>query len=109
MKNLIFFIMLFTFYFNCYAQDINDLNFQTMRYLANSIIIDDDYNMPHHNQSFSQSKKLMKKVYYDNQYSFYCGCKYDYKQISGREKTVVDMASCGYVSRKHVERGKFIE
>ncbi len=63
----------------------------------------------HKNQSFSHSKKLMKKVYYDNQYSFYCGCKYDYKQINGKEKTVVDMASCGYTPRKNVERGEYIE
>lgn len=26
---------------------------------------------PHNNESFSKAKKLMKKVYYDNQFSFY--------------------------------------
>ena len=32
---------------------------------------------PHNNESFSKAKKLMKKVYFDNQFSFYCGCAYD--------------------------------
>ena len=65
--------------------------------------------LPHTNESFSKAKKLMKKVYYDNQYSFYCGCKYNYKQIKGKEKTVVDAVSCGYRPRKNKQRGQFIE
>lgn len=60
-------------------------------------------------KDFSHAKKLMKKVYYDHQISFYCGCSYDYKQINGKEKTVIDASSCGYIPRKNTERGKFIE
>lgn len=40
--------------------------------------------------SFSKTKKiLLKKVYFDNQYTFYCGNPYEIKQIDGREKTVI--------------------
>ena len=40
--------------------------------------------------SFSKSKKiLLKKVYFDNQYTFYCGNPYEIKQIDGKEKTVI--------------------
>lgn len=85
MKNLFIFILLFTSVY-VYAE-----------------------TYPHNNESFSKAKKLMKKVYYDNQYSFYCGCKYDYKQIKGKEKTVVDALSCGYKPRENELRGQFIE
>lgn len=91
-----------------YAQ--TDLNFEIMHYLANDILLGVGENkLPHNNESFSKAKKLMKNVYYDNQKSFYCGCQYDYKQINGKEKIVVDAASCGYISRKNAERGKYIE
>lgn len=91
-----------------YAQDF--LNFQLMNYLGNDILLGVGENkLPHNNQSFSKAKKLMKKVYYDNQKSFYCGCKYDYKQINGKEKIIVDAANCGYIPRKNAERGKYIE
>lgn len=40
--------------------------------------------------SFSKTKKiLLKKVYFDNQYTFYCGNPYEIKRIDGREKTVI--------------------
>ena len=40
--------------------------------------------------SFSQTKKiLLKKVYFDNQYTFYCGNPYEIKQIDRKEKTVI--------------------
>ena len=40
--------------------------------------------------SFSQSKKiLLKKVYFDNQYTFYCGNPYEIKQVNGKEKTLI--------------------
>lgn len=40
--------------------------------------------------SFSQTKKiLLKKVYFDNQYTFYCQNPYEIKQIDGKEKTVI--------------------
>lgn len=77
---------------------------------ANQISFDNyPYRLPHQNQSFSESKKLMKKVYYDNQVSFYCNCKYEYKHIRGKQKTVVIPSSCGYIPRKNPERGKYIE
>ena len=64
-----------------YAQDF--LTSQLMQYFMYASTLNED-NLPHNNESFSKAKKLMKKVYYDNQYSFYCGCKYDYKQIKGK-------------------------
>ena len=40
--------------------------------------------------SFSKTKKiLLKKVYFDNQYTFYCGNPYKIKQIDGKEKAVI--------------------
>ena len=40
--------------------------------------------------SFSKSKKLLlKKVYYDNQYTFYCSNPYEIKQIDGKERTLI--------------------
>lgn len=89
-----------------YAQDF--LTSQLMQYFTYASTLNED-NLPHTNQSFSKAKKLMKKVYYDNQYSFYCGCRYDYRQIKGTEKTVVDASSCGYIPRKNEQRGQFIE
>ncbi len=89
-----------------YAQDF--LTSQLMQYFMYASTLNED-NLPHNNQSFSKAKKLMKKVYYDNQHSFYCGCRYDYKQINDKEKIIVDSASCGYISRKNAERGKYIE
>ena len=41
---------------------------------------------PHTNESFSKAKKQMKQVYFDNQFTFYCNCIYDYKKEKGREK-----------------------
>lgn len=41
-------------------------------------------------ESFSKSKKiLLKKVYFDNQYTFYCQNPYEIKQIDGKEKAVI--------------------
>lgn len=41
-------------------------------------------------QTFAHAKKtLLKKVYYDNQYTFYCGNPYEIKQIDGKEKTLI--------------------
>jgi deoxyribonuclease I len=40
--------------------------------------------------SFSKTKKiLLKKVYFDNQYTFYCGNPYEIKQVNGKEKTLI--------------------
>ena len=85
-KLFILFIVLFTYSFSLYAGDF-----------------------PHNNESFSKAKKQMKQVYYDNQFSFYCDCIYEYKQENGREKTIVYNKSCGYTPRKNKQRGKYIE
>ena len=43
-----------------------------------------------YSNSFSKSKKLLlKKVYFDNQYTFYCSNPYEIKQIDGKEKTLI--------------------
>jgi deoxyribonuclease I len=43
-----------------------------------------------YSNSFSKSKKLLlKKVYYDNQYTFYCSNPYEIKEIDGKEKTLI--------------------
>ena len=66
-------------------------------------------DFPHNNESFFKAKKQMKQVYYDNQFSFYCDCIYEYKQENGREKTIVYDKSCGYTPRKNKKRGETIE
>lgn len=58
---------------------------------------------------FSKAKRLTQNVYKGRQISFYCGCSYDYIQIEGKTKTVVNASSCGYIPRKNEERGKYIE
>ncbi len=85
-KLFILFIVLFTYSFSLYAEEF-----------------------PHTNESFSKSKKQMKQVYYDNQFTFYCNCIYDYKKEKGREKMVVYNDSCGYKPRKNKKRGETIE
>lgn len=85
-KLFILFIVLFTYSFSLYAEEF-----------------------PHTNEYFSKSKKQMKQVYYDNQFTFYCNCIYDYKKEKGREKTVVYNDSCGYKPRKNKKRGETIE
>lgn len=66
-------------------------------------------DIPHNNRSFYESKKLMKKVYDGYQKDFYCGCDYDYKQINGKQKTVVNPKRCGYEPRENPKRGQYIE
>ena len=85
-KLFILFIVLFTYSFSLYAGDF-----------------------PHNNKSFSKAKKQMKQVYFDNQFTFYCNCIYDYKKEKGREKMVVYNDSCGYKPRKNKKRGETIE
>ena len=45
--------------------------------------------------SFSKSKKLLKKIYKGNQITFYAECKYNYKDKSN----MIDRSSCGYTPR----------
>ncbi len=66
--------------------------------------------------SFSQAKKiLLKKVYFDNQFTFYCGNPYEIKQIKGKEKTVLIKDTDYYSPKKSSffidsnERSKFVE
>ena len=53
-----------------------------------------------HPASFSKAKKLIKKVYEDYPYTFYCGC--DIRQLG--KKWVPVPASCGYTPRVPVTR-----
>lgn len=70
---------------------------------------DDNITIPHNNTSFSKSKKLMQQVYYDYQYSFYCGCEYSYELVDKSIKAIVNEESCGYIPRKNINRGRYIE
>jgi len=58
--------------------------------------------------SFSKSKKiLLKKVYFDNQISFYCSNPYEIKQIKGKEKTLIIQDSKYYSPRnEYYKSGK---
>ena len=54
-------------------------------------------------ESFSQSKKILKNIYKDNQITFYCGCKYD----PSNKDNMIDRDSCGYVPRNELtKKGK---
>lgn len=56
----------------------------------------------HNIKSFSQSKKLLGKIYNDNQQTFYCGCSYN-------NKKQIDLSSCNYIPRKNTKRAKRLE
>nr|WP_143562423.1 endonuclease [Shewanella sp. UCD-KL12] len=62
---------------------------------------------PSHSTSFSQAKRLAKKIYSDNlpKTSFYCGCDIN---IEGK-KWNPDLQSCGYQVRKQQKRASRIE
>jgi len=51
--------------------------------------------------SFSKSKKLLLKVYKDNLYTLYCGCKFKGKKPN--------QTSCGYIPKKDRKRANRIE
>lgn len=54
-------------------------------------------------ESFSESKKLLKEIYKDNQTTFYCGCKY----TPSNKDNMIDRNSCGYVPRNELtKKGK---
>ena len=54
-------------------------------------------------ESFSESKKLLKEIYKDNQTTFYCGCKYNPLD----KDNMIDRNSCGYVPRNELtKKGK---
>lgn len=51
--------------------------------------------------SFSQSKKLLlKKVYYDHHFTFYCENPYEIKIVNGKEKALIIQDSKYYSPRK---------
>jgi len=55
------------------------------------------------NESFSKSKKDLRKIYQGNQITIYCDCKYNYKN----KKNMIDRESCGYISRNRLtKKGK---
>ena len=52
------------------------------------------------NESFSKSKKDLRKIYKGHQETIYCGCKYNYKD----KKNMIDKSSCGYKPRNERTR-----
>jgi len=58
--------------------------------------------------SFSKSKKLLlKKVYYDNQTTFYCENPYEIKRVKGKEKTLIIQDEQYYTPRnKYYKSGE---
>ena len=58
------------------------------------------------NESFSKSKKELRKIYSDHQTTIYCDCKYNYKN----KKNMINKKSCGYIPRnKFTKKGKINE
>ena len=47
------------------------------------------------NESFTKSKDELRKIYHGNQTTFYCNCKYSYKD----KNRMIDKTSCGYTPR----------
>jgi deoxyribonuclease I len=54
------------------------------------------------NESFSQSKKELERIYADHAITFYCGCKYDKRKKSN----MIDRSSCGYVPRNPITKSE---
>ena len=55
------------------------------------------------NESFSKSKKELRKIYQGHQSTIYCDCKYNYKD----KKNMIDRKSCGYKPRnERTKKGK---
>jgi len=55
------------------------------------------------NESFSKSKKQLRKIYQGHQTTIYCECKYNYKD----KKNMIDRKSCGYKPRnERTKKGK---
>lgn len=52
------------------------------------------------NESFSQSKKELERIYADHAITFYCGCKYD----KHKKGNMIDRSSCGYVPRNPITK-----
>ena len=55
------------------------------------------------NESFSKSKKQLRKIYRDHQTTIYCDCKYNYKD----KNNMIVRDSCGYQPRnERTKKGK---
>ena len=62
------------------------------------------------NQSFSKTKKtLLKKVYYDHHYTFYCAIPFQVRQVNGKQKAIVKPIQEGFHYRKNQKRASRIE
>lgn len=58
------------------------------------------------NESFSKSKKELRKIYQGHQTTIYCDCKYNYKD----KKNMIDRDSCGYKPRnEYTKKGNINE
>ena len=65
------------------------------------ILSSDAYSQNTQITSFSKSKKLLLKVYKDNPFTLYCGCKFKGKKPN--------LSSCGYIPKKDRKRANRIE
>lgn len=55
------------------------------------------------NESFSASKRELRKIYRNHQRTIYCDCKYNYQN----KKNMIDKKSCEYIPRnKYTKKGK---
>lgn len=52
-------------------------------------------------RNFANAKKILPRVFSGMEEDFYCGCRYQGKQV--------DLASCGYIPRKNAQRAARIE
>ncbi len=52
-------------------------------------------------RNFRDAKKVLPRIYQGHEFDFYCGCRYDGKQV--------DLKSCGYKVRKDANRASRIE
>ena len=69
---------------------------------APSSAVVDTSTLPKTPKTFEIAKKVLyDDVYRDHRITFYCGCKYDGKQV--------DLSSCGLVPRKNAERAARLE
>jgi len=70
-------------------------------FFCTSLLLLSPTSWSEHPESFSQAKKLLKKIHADQTKTFYCQCDYAGKDI--------DPATCGYQPRKQAKRGKKLE
>ncbi|AXH14753.1 deoxyribonuclease [Malaciobacter mytili LMG 24559] len=77
-----------------------------MKALFLSIILLYSLNANEKISSFTEAKKILRKIYSDHQVTFYAGCKYNYKD----KKNMIDRNSCGYKPKdEYTKSGKLNE